>query len=187
MPILTVAPMAVPHGMEEVCAEFGNPFLPDGAKDLAWEAANIRRVAPPDGWHLHYQQSPTQLVSVAAISMHVGVQESFLQVMEEVWLYARQQCGQGASDDAVRAWLHQQRLDVTGGGYNFRSVRGAGSPSMHAFGLAIDWDPMHNPRRKPLQCTLPLWWFDIWARHGWSDGRHFATPDPMHVQFACGC
>lgn len=179
--------LTTPDGLDEVRATFGNPFLPDGTKDADWEAQNIRRVAPPDGWRLFYQKSATQLVAVSAISMHMLLEDSFVAVMDDLWQQARQQAGAGASDEAVQAWLHQRRLDITGGGYNFRKVRGSSAPSMHAFGIAIDWDPLHNPLQKPLKRTLPDWWYDTWAQHGWSDGRHFKTPDPMHVQFATGC
>src|SRR5205085_2267821 len=71
-------------------------------------------------------------------------------------------------------------------GENIRKITAGSSLSLHAYGIAIDWDPDHNPRGKPLTKTLPDWWFDIWKNHGWSDGRHFPTPDPMHVQFATG-
>ena len=185
--------MQAPNGLDEVRATFGNPFLDDGTLDTEWEAANIRRAAPPDGWELYYQKSATELVRVSAISMHVLVEANFLAAMDEIWNYAKLQLDPAASDDEVRAWLHQLRLDVTGGGYNFRKIRGANAPSMHAFGIAIDWDPLHNPQvRKPVAGqpvphTLPDWWYDIWATHGWSDGRHFSRPDPMHVQFATGC
>ena len=94
--------------------------------------------------------------------------------------------GGSPSQDAIRDWLHKRRLDLHGGGFNFRKITAGSSLSLHAYGIAIDWDPDHNPRGKPLTKTLPDWWFDIWKNHGWSDGRHFPTPDPMHVQFATG-
>ena len=179
--------MQAPNGLAAVQAAFGNPANGDGTLNQAWAAANIRRVAPPDGWHLYYQQTQSHLVSVSAISMHGLVEPMFLAAMRDIWQAARQQLNPAASDDAVRVWLHQQRLDITGGGFNFRHITGGATLSMHAFGIAIDWDPLHNPRGNPLRRTLPDWWYQIWANQGWSDGRHFNTPDPMHVQFATGC
>jgi D-alanyl-D-alanine carboxypeptidase-like protein len=107
-------------------------------------------------------------------------------VLDEIWSCARQQAGAGATDDAIRAWLHRRRLDQHGGGFNFRAITGGRRLSLHSYGIAIDWDPEHNPRRKPLTGTLPDWWYDIWNKRGWRDGRTFPTPDPMHVQFARG-
>ncbi|PTX98890.1 hypothetical protein DB346_19600 [Verrucomicrobia bacterium LW23] len=64
-------------------------------------------------------------------------------------------------------------------------MRGGRRLSMHSFGIAIDWDANNNPQGNP-NSTLPDFWYEIWAKHGWIDGRHFRTPDPMHVQFAKG-
>lgn len=58
--------------------------------------------------------------------------------------------------------------------------------SLHSFGIALDWDPLHNPQKKPLTCTLPNWLYDIWTANGWRDGRQFSSPDPMHLQYATG-
>lgn len=79
-----------------------------------------------------------------------------------------------------------ERGSTRGGAFNFRKITGGSRLSLHAYGIAIDWDPEHNPRQKPLKRTLPDWWYEIWGAHGWSDGRRFPTPDPMHVQFATG-
>jgi hypothetical protein len=118
--------------------------------------------------------------------MHVLLAANFQEVMTEIWAYAASQM-EAPADDHIRAWLHAHRLDQTGGGFNFRKSTGATSVlSLHSYGIAIDWDPLHNPHQKPLTHTLPDWWYAIWARHGWTDGRHFHTPDPMHVQFATG-
>ena len=177
--------MNTPNGRAEIEAVFGNPANSDGTLNEAWEAANIRKVAPPDNWQLFYQ-ADTGLVKVAGIRMHRLLEDSFSSVLDDVWQFAIGQIGGSPSDDAVRAWLHQRRLDQHGGGFNFRKITGGRSLSLHSYGIAIDWDPEHNPRQKPLKRTLPDWWYDIWKARGWSDGRHFPTPDPMHVQFATG-
>ena len=177
--------MKTPNGRAEIEAMFGNPANSDGTLNEAWEGANIRKVAPPDGWRLYYQ-ADNGLVAVSGIRMHRLLRDIFVAVLDDVWAYAKQQVGNSATDDEIRAWLHQQRLDQHGGGFNFRPITGGHQLSLHSYGIAIDWDPEHNPRKNPLTRTLPDWWYDIWAAHGWSDGRHFNTPDPMHVQFATG-
>jgi D-alanyl-D-alanine carboxypeptidase-like protein len=177
--------MDTPNGRAEIEAVFGNPANGDGTLNEAWEDQNIIRVKPPEGWVLFYQEDD-KLTPVSGIRMHKLLADSFQEVLRDIWQHADVQLGGGASDDDIRAWLHERRLDQHGGGFNFRKITAGKSLSLHSYGIAIDWDPQNNPRQKPLTLTLPDWWFDIWAKHGWSDGRHFTTPDPMHVQFATG-
>lgn len=178
--------MKTPNGRKEIEAMFGNPANHDGSLNEAWEGTNIRKVAPPDGWQLYYQDDDLGPVKVSGIRMHRLLEDSFHLVLDDIWNSAKKQIGGSPSGDAVRAWLRKRNLDLHGGGFNYRKITQGSSLSLHAYGIAIDWDPNHNPRQKPLKKTLPDWWFNIWAARGWSDGRHFTTPDPMHVQFATG-
>jgi len=83
-------------------------------------------------------------------------------------------------------------LSPYGGGYEFRLQRGSGFKlSMHALGLAVDFDPEANP----LGCPPGEGRFDteegqkvvaIMALYGWYWGGHFQRRDPMHFQFARG-
>lgn len=177
--------MKTPNGRAEITAVFGNPAKSSGMLNEAWEAEYIRRVPPPNGWQLYYQDDK-KIVQVSGIRIHRLLRDSFTAVLDDIWDAAKKQIGTTASDDMVRTWLRGNRLDLHGGGFNFRPITGGKNLSLHSYGIAIDWDPVHNPRQKPLKRTLPDWWYSIWAKHGWSDGRHFNTPDPMHVQFATG-
>lgn len=179
--------MKTPHGYNEINALFGFPANPDGTLNKAWEHANIIAVKPPPGWKLFFPNSETSLVPASAIRMHKLLEGSFLAVLNEVWAHAKTLIGGTPTDADIRNYLHVHRLDITAGGFNFRKSTGDPTKlSLHSYGIAIDWDPIHNPHKKPLTQSLPNWWFDIWKSHGWSDGRHFHTPDPMHVQFATG-
>ena len=40
--------------------------------------------------------------------------------------------------------IRELHLDVYGGCFNNRPVRGAGRPSLHAWGIAVDLDPLRN-------------------------------------------
>lgn len=177
--------LTTPDGVAEIEAMFGNPANSDGTLNEAWEGANIRKIPPPDGWLLYYQ-SDSGLVSVSGIRMHRLLEDSFVAVLDDIWSNVAARLGPGASNDQIRKWLHTKRLDQHGGGFNFRKITGGSRPSLHSYGIAIDWDPDHNPRQRPLTKTLPDWWYAIWKDHGWHDGRRFPTPDPMHVQFATG-
>jgi hypothetical protein len=178
--------LKTPHGRREIEVLFGNPANNDGTLDEGWEGENIRKVAPPDGWQLFYQSDKHGLVRVSGIRLHRLLEDSFHNVLADIWGHASQVIGSKASADQIRSWLHERRMDQHGGGFNFRPITGGKSLSLHSYGIAIDWDPAHNPRQKPMKRTLPNWWYDIWLKHGWSDGRNYKTPDPMHVQFATG-
>ena len=173
--------MTPPNGWAEIEALYGHPAKADGNLDAAWFRTNIVLVEPPDGWVLRYQQDAATLFPTTGVRMHRLVADAWLAAMHAEWLYAQAQ----APADPL-AWLQSLRLDQHGGGFNFRPQRDSTKLSMHAFGCAWDRDPIHNPRRQPLTCTIPGWCFNIWHGFGWTDGRHFATPDPMHFQFASG-
>lgn len=180
--------MNPPHGYPQIIAQFGNPTDPahPSKPSAVWEAANIERVAPPPGWQLYYQEDHNPIVPIKGIRMHKLLADSFTAVLTEIWEYAKTELGSAATDEEIRKWLHGQHLDQTGGGYNYRP--NSANPkvlSMHCWGIAIDWDPDHNPQGSNVS-TLPPWWYDIWAKHGWSNGQHFGKPDPMHVQYATG-
>lgn len=178
--------LPTPHGRSEIERTFGKPNNRDGTLNEAWEAENIRRIEPPAGWQLYYQDDDRGLVRVSGIRLHHKLEDSFRDVLSEVWDHARREIGTAASDDAIRAWLHERRLDQHVGGFNYRPIRGGSTRlSLHSYGIAIDWDGEHNPQGRS-RYTLPDWWYAVWSAHGWSDGRHFSPPDPMHVQFATG-
>lgn len=185
--------MNTPHGRSEVEARFGCPAGPSGELHPLWEQENLIVAPPPVPWQLYYQ-GDGEIIPTRGIRIHHLLEDSFREVLADVWSSARRhvKAAEGYDkstahyDKATRAWLHARRLDLHGGGFNFRPVTGGHGLSMHAYGIAIDWDPEHNPRGKAQRPTLPEWWYEIWRRHGWIDGRHFPTPDPMHVQFASG-
>ena len=175
-----------PNGRTEIEEMFGLPSNGDGTLNEAWEGSNIRKVAPPDKWRLYYQDDRHGLVPVSGVRMHKFLEDVFIAALDDIWEHAGREIGGGPSDDTIREWLHEKRLDQHGGGFNYRKITGGSKLSLHSYGIAIDWDPDHNPRKKPLTRTLPDWWYDIWTKQGWADGRKFSTPDPMHVQFATG-
>jgi hypothetical protein len=163
---------------------FGRPNNNDGTLNEAWESVNITRVTPPPGFQLFYQDD-SGLIPVSGIRLHKKVANSFGQVLTGIWNHVKTDLGSSASDNDIRKRLHDLRLDQHSGGFNYRVIHGTGSLSLHSYGIAIDWDADHNPQGH-FSHTIPDWWYDIWAAHGWVDGRHFSNPDPMHVQFASG-
>lgn len=79
-------------------------------------------------------------------------------------------------------------LDQFGGCYNPRKMRGGNSWSMHAWGVAIDWDADRNPLRS--NATNAYFstnkkthkFLDIWEAHGWTSLGRVRNFDWMHVQ-----
>ena len=177
--------MESPNGRAEIEKMFGNPATHDGQLNKVWEVSNIVLAAPPAGWQLYYQDG-SKLTLVKGISIHKLLAGSFQEALSQIWNYAINQIGGTPNGGDIRKWIHDLRLDQTNGGFEFRPITGGTLLSLHAYGIAIDWDAEHNPRKKPLTKTLPDWWYQIWSDLGWSNGCHFSTPDPMHVQYATG-
>lgn len=81
------------------------------------------------------------------------------------------------------------RLDMFGGCYNNRAMRGGSALSMHAFAVAIDNDPERNQLRwgrdrasfaKPEYAA----YLDIWEAEGWVSLGRARNMDWMHTQAA---
>lgn len=70
------------------------------------------------------------------------------------------------------------------GCFNDRAIRGGTSPSLHAYGAAIDFDPDSNANRQqwPTSATMPLAVMECFAREGWLSAGAFWGRDAMHFQ-----
>ena len=80
-------------------------------------------------------------------------------------------------------------LHLFGGSLNVRRMRGGSAYSMHAWGIAIDFDPIRNqlkwkaPRARLSQAdALPFW--KCWEDEGWLSLGRARDFDWMHVQAA---
>jgi hypothetical protein len=80
-------------------------------------------------------------------------------------------------------------LDQFGGCYNYRAKRGASSLSTHAWGIAVDLDPLHNglrtraPKARLSGAAYVPFWNIVEAQGAVSLGRA-RNMDWMHFQFA---
>jgi hypothetical protein len=173
-----------PNGRNEIEEMFGRPNNNDGTLNEGWEQENIKLIAPPAGWQLYFQGDHGS-TPVPGIRIHRKLAESFQQVLTAIWNRVKADLGGNASETDIRKRIHDLRLDQHSGGFNFRVIHGTSKLSLHSYGIAIDWDADNNPQGHSSH-TLPNWWYEIWNNRGWSDGRHFDNPDPMHVQFATG-
>lgn len=70
------------------------------------------------------------------------------------------------------------------GCYNNRPMRGGSTPSLHARGAAVDFDPESNGNHQhwPSSAKMPFGVMEIFAREGWLSAGAFWSRDSMHFQ-----
>jgi hypothetical protein len=70
------------------------------------------------------------------------------------------------------------------GCYNNRSIRGGSTPSLHAYGAAIDFCPDENSNHShwPTGATMPIDAIECFSREGWLSAGVFWSRDAMHFQ-----
>ena len=85
--------------------------------------------------------------------------------------------------------MRELRLDQFGGCYNYRPMRNGSSLSIHAWGAAVDLDPLHNQLAWGSDRAefarpeyFPFW--EIVAGHGGVSLGRSRNRDWMHFQFA---
>ena len=87
------------------------------------------------------------------------------------------------------AEIRRLRLDVFSGDYNPRRKRGGSSWSMHAYGIAYDFDDINNQlswRADRASFARPEYedWWRIWEEEGWVSLGRSRDFDWMHIQAA---
>lgn len=112
---------------------------------------------------------------IESFSIHQKVHDSALRCFERI-------------ADAYDADMRRQiGIDLFGGCLNVRKMRGGSNWSMHAFGAAIDFDPVRNQLKwgkDKARLALPdceKFW-RIWDDEGWVSLGRAANRDFMHVQ-----
>ncbi len=114
---------------------------------------------------------------VRRMSIHRDVAASAVRVLER------------AAAHYGEAGLKELGLDLFGGCYNNRAMRGGTALSMHAYGVALDFDPDRNQlrwgrdRARLARPDAAPWW-DMWEAEGWVSLGRAANYDWMHVQAA---
>jgi hypothetical protein len=114
---------------------------------------------------------------VSKIGCHKKVGRSIQRVLEKVLAHYG------------RAGIRDLRLDVFGGCFNKRKKRGGSSWSMHAWGIALDYDPANNQLkwgRDRASFASPAYdkWWACWEDEGWCSLGRLRNFDWMHVQAA---
>jgi hypothetical protein len=115
---------------------------------------------------------------VKGISVHKKAADSLKAALNELWELS------GKSQEMVDSW----GLSVYDGSYNRRPVRNGSSPSVHAFGAAIDFNAEYNPNKirdgetDRDDAIMPEIVLDVFQKHGWKSGGRFWKRDYMHIQ-----
>jgi len=80
-------------------------------------------------------------------------------------------------------------IDLFGGCFNYRQMRGGSDWSVHSWGLAIDLDPVRNQlheTKRTARFARPEYktMIDIFYKHGWESLGREKDYDWMHFQIA---
>lgn len=157
---------AVPDGRAAVIATFGDisKFIKsDGTLSSKWEETMIKRVTLPRP--LIFTGTTTE---VTRVTCHDLLTDTLRRTLKAI-------------DDAGK-W---SALHTYGGGFNFRPKRGSAEISLHAWGIAWDFDPEHNPLGSAG--TMDATIVKIFGDNGFFWGGKFkGRKDPMHFQYATG-
>ena len=163
---------ANPHGFPSQSASALSAFYgPNGTPE--GRRPPLRKVESP--WPLKIAWDPRQTRSF--IWCHEKVADSLGEVMAKVHEHY------GPAD------IDRLGLDLFGGDYNPRRMRGGTAWSTHAWGIAIDWDPARNQLkwgrgRASLAAPDYADWWKIWEDQGWVSLGRSRDFDWMHVQAA---
>ena len=81
-------------------------------------------------------------------------------------------------------FIREHGLDLYGGIFNPRKIRGGSSWSRHAWGIAIDLNPDENGLRTPWpgRASMPVEVVEIFEDAGWKSGARAWGRDAMHFQ-----
>jgi hypothetical protein len=157
------------------CRQFyGDPDTNgDGTPDAAWEAAHLVNIAPPYKMRFAWDIGR----EVSTIRCHKLVAHDLSAILLEI--------SEAYEHNLSR--LKDAGLDLYGGCYNFRMMRGSTRLSMHSYACAIDINPSANPLGKawmPNAGMMPMGVVTIFERHGWVWGGRWSRPDCQHFQAA---
>jgi len=136
----------------------------DGTLLPSWEERYIARINLPEP--VPYAFDPK--VSITRVTVHVALADVVRRMYWKI-------------HDAGMF----PALGPYGGGYQYRANRNDHTRvSLHAWGLAWDWDPEKFPNHSKATREPKL--VEITSQFGMRWGEVFQHPDPMHMSFSTG-
>lgn len=160
--------LVVPHGLNQIIVEYGNInhyIERDGTLNPKWEIDKLDRLSLPFTMALGWNPSTT----VNAIRCH----KKIIPALSEAF-------------DIIKRQDLQDELRTFDGCFAFRAKRGNRKISLHAWGVALDFNAETNrmgtkgnmsPNIVAVFKSVGAVWGGDW------DGKN---KDPMHFQFASG-
>jgi D-alanyl-D-alanine carboxypeptidase len=161
--------MAFPK-QRDVIAFYGNPRGINGNPSPKWMSENLVLVSTP--WRLVTSWDGQ---NVRTFRIHKKCAESLTRVFADIWQAA------GENQATIDHW----GMNLFGGGFIYRLMRGSNTLSMHSYGCAVDFDPARNSfgDSTPHFANCPAV-LKAFAKEGGTWGGRWAKADGMHWQAA---
>ena len=148
---------------------YGDPRGKNGEVSSKWFKENLVKWTPP--YPLYYSDGKN--TPLKTLYLHKKVVDVFTAAFTEV------------KEHFTPEQIKELRLNISGGTFCYRLMRGGNKLSVHSWAVAIDMDPGHNP--------FPAHWKEGMINHSFADileknglwWRGTAGDnDPMHFQAA---
>jgi hypothetical protein len=162
------AALAPPHGLDEICATFGDIFgyiAKDHTLEVGWQSDFLVRITLPFPLIISWDQSQ----SVSAMTCHKMLASVFTGVF-----------------DRLQSGSLQSKITSFGGCFSFRPQRTGTKLSTHAWGIAIDLNPETNQQGTAGNMDPAVIATFRDAGFEWGGDWQGRTRDPMHFQFCTG-
>ena len=160
--------LTTPNGLEEILAAFGNIYeyiRTDGSLDPKWQTEFLARIALPFPLSLSWDQA----IRVKQMTCHKLLTEVFSDLFRR-----------------VQAERLQDKITSFGGCFSFRPQRTGSKLSSHAWGIAIDLNPLSNAQGAVGDMDEGV--IAVFRDAGFIWGGEWVGKrrDPMHFQFCRG-
>jgi len=153
---------------ESLNSFYDNPRGRNGQVSQKWYKENIVKWEPP--YPLYYSEGRQRLKTLL---VHRLCKDTFNDAFREVAIRFSEE------------EIDEKRLNICGGTYNYRQMRGGSRLSTHAYGIAIDMDPANNPYPHPWEeGGIDKDFVAILENHGFCWRGENGDIDPMHFQCA---
>ncbi len=163
------APLACPHGLDQIRATFGDIFkyvLPDHTLDPRWQKDFLTLVALPFPLPLSWGKSRTVTVMLS--------HKLLAEVLADVF-------------NRLQSGGLQEKITSFGGCFSFRPQRtGTTKLSAHSWGIAIDLNPETNAQGTVGNMDPGVIKIFRDAGFEWGGDWQGRVRDPMHFQFCAG-
>lgn len=172
-----------------------------GAPPPTWRAEELIRPVNPNNWPIESTSSLTAYYGPKATNLvTIDLPYPFILSFQPGKVVRKLTCNKKVKDSLLRVLtnvksayglgeIKRLHLDIFGGCFNDRPIRGGTRPSTHSWGIALDFDPDNNQLkwgRDRARFARPEYnkWWEIWEAEGWVSLGRARNFDWMHVQAA---